>query len=175
MYKTFKNLVPIYITELIPPLIGDESNYPLRNSNNITIPFTRTEISHRSCIPSSITLWNSLDQNIRTIDSLKCFKNLIKNSYITNTLPSFYLVGDRYFTVLHARIRNKCRNLNNDLYVYHLRADSLCNYLNENEDANHYFFKCVSYINQRVILFQTTRNFHPLNLDKLLLAILPSQ
>ena len=50
MYKTFNNLVPIYITELIPPLTGDVSNYPLRNSNNIAIPFTRTEISHRSCI-----------------------------------------------------------------------------------------------------------------------------
>ena len=78
MYKTFNNLVPVYITELIPPLTGDVSNNPLRNSNNIAIPFTRTEISHMSCIPSSITLWNSLDQNVRTIDSLKCFKNHIK-------------------------------------------------------------------------------------------------
>ena len=169
MYKTFNNLVPIYITELIPPLTGDVSNNPLRNSNNIAIPFTRTEISHRSCIPSSITLWNSLDQNVRTIDSLKCFKNHIKNSYITNTdVLSFYLVGDRYFTILHARIRNNCSNLNNDIYVNNLRAKPLCSCLKENEAANHYFFKCVSYINQRVILFQTTRNFHPLNLDKLL-------
>ena len=56
IYKTFNNLVPIYITELIPPLTGDVSNYPLRNSNNIAIPFTRTEISHRSCISSSIAL-----------------------------------------------------------------------------------------------------------------------
>ena len=137
IYKTFNNLVPIYITELIPPLTGDVSNYPLRNSNNIAIPFTRTEISHRFCISSSIALWNSLDQNVRTIDSHKCFKNHIKNSYITNTVPSFYLVGDRYFTVLHARLRNNCRNLNNDLYVDHMRADLLCNCLNENEDANH--------------------------------------
>ena len=52
-------------------------------SNNIAIPFTRTEISHRSCSPSSLTLWNSLDEYVRTIDSLKCFKNHIKNSYIT--------------------------------------------------------------------------------------------
>ena len=169
MYKTFNNLVPIYIIELIPPLTDDVSNYPLRNSNNIAIPFTRTEISHRSCILSSITQWNSLDQNVRTTDSLKCFKNHITNSYITNTIPSFYLVGDRYFTVLHARIRNNCSSLNNDLYVNHLRADPLCNCLNENEDANHYFFKCVNYINQQVILFQARRNFHPLNLDKLLI------
>ena len=158
MNKTFDNLVPIYITELIPPLTGDVSTciYPLRNSNNIAIPFARSEILYRSCITSSVTLWNSLDQIVRTIDSPKCFKNHIKNSYITNAVPSFYLVGDRYFTVLNARIRNNCIDLNNDLYVNHLRADPLRNCLNENEDANHYFFKCVNYINQRVILFQTT-------------------
>ena len=62
----------------------------------------------------------------------------LKNFYITNTVPSFYLVGDIYFTVLHARLRNNCSNLNNDLYVNHLRADPLCNCLNENEDANHF-------------------------------------
>ena len=110
----------------------------------------------RSCIQSSITLWNSLDQNVRIIDSLRCVKNHIENSYITNTVPSFHLVGDRYFTVLYARIRNNHCNLNSDLYVNQLRADPLCNCLNENEDANHYFFKYVNYINQRVILFQTT-------------------
>ena len=54
MYKSINSLMPIYIAELIPPLTGNVSNYDLRN--NITIPFTRTEISHRSCIPSSIAL-----------------------------------------------------------------------------------------------------------------------
>ena len=98
MYKTFNNLVPVYKTDLIPPLTGDVSNYPLRNSNNIVILFTRTEISHRSCIPSSVTLRNSLDQNVRSTDPLWCFKNHIKNSYIINTVPSFYLVGDKYIS-----------------------------------------------------------------------------
>ena len=27
----------------------------------------------------------------------------------------------------------------------------------------YYFFKCSNYINERVILFQSTRNYHPLN------------
>ena len=35
-------------------------------------------------------------------------------------VPSFYLTGDRYLSVLHARIRNKCSNLNNDLFNNHL-------------------------------------------------------
>ena len=50
----FMYLVPTYITDLIPPVIRETTNYPLRNQNNITIPFCRTEIFRTSCIPSGI-------------------------------------------------------------------------------------------------------------------------
>ena len=58
MYKSINGLVPSYISELIPPLVSEITDYPLRNQNNITVPFCRMEIARKSCIPSSITLWN---------------------------------------------------------------------------------------------------------------------
>ena len=39
MYRSVNGLVPTYITDLIPPVIRETTNYPLRNQNNITIPF----------------------------------------------------------------------------------------------------------------------------------------
>ena len=39
------------ITRLLkPPLVSDLSNYPLRNNSNYSVPHTRTEVSHRSCV-----------------------------------------------------------------------------------------------------------------------------
>ena len=36
-------VVPSYISEVIPPLISEITDYPLRNQNNINVPFSRTE------------------------------------------------------------------------------------------------------------------------------------
>ena len=38
-------IVPSYIQDLIPPLVSEISNYPLRNNRNISVPFNRTSIS----------------------------------------------------------------------------------------------------------------------------------
>ena len=96
IYRSINSLVPTFIAEPIPPLTGNVSNYDLKNRNNITIPFTRINISYRSCIPSSIALWNSLEENLRTIDSVKGFKTHIKNSSYTHIVPSCYFMRDRY-------------------------------------------------------------------------------
>ena len=167
MYKVTNKLVPSYISDLIPPTTRDISRYELRNRDNIAIPFSRTDISQKSCIPSSIALWNNLDQNLRTADTLISFKNKVKN---TNTVPRFYLMGDIFLMVHHARIRNNCSNLNHDLFINHLRPDSLCHCSNGDEGASHFFFECTSYTNQRIILFRSTRSVHPLSIDKVLLG-----
>ena len=68
-YKCSNNLVPDYISDIVPPLVGDVTNYPLRNRQNISTMYTRTEISHKSCIPSSVSDWNNLNNAIREIFS----------------------------------------------------------------------------------------------------------
>ena len=60
MYNVTNKLVPSYISDLIPPTTRDINRYELRNRDNIAIPFSRTDISQKSCIPSSIALWNNL-------------------------------------------------------------------------------------------------------------------
>ena len=71
-------------------------------------------------------------------------------------------------SVLHCRIRNFCSNLHNDLFHNHLRYNPFCDCLEEIEDAEHYFFRCRRFIDQRLSLFHKTRHLHPLNTNLLL-------
>ena len=87
MYRSVNGLVPTYISDITPPLVHETTDYPLRNQNNITIPFCRTEISRRSCIPSSITLWNALDEELRASPSLASFKYQLKKRQNNSMFP----------------------------------------------------------------------------------------
>ena len=65
MYKCSNNLVPHYISNIIPTRVAEVLNYPLRNRDNISNIYNRAEIARRSCIPSSVTHWNSLRTNVK--------------------------------------------------------------------------------------------------------------
>lgn len=170
MYKSVNGLVPTYISDLIPPSVRELNTYALRNQNDITVPFCRTEISRKSCIPSSIASWNSQSIDLRNSSSLASFKYQLKKQQNAPKVPSYYNVGNRYLSVLHARIRNFCSNLNSDLYANHLLPNPCCSCSNDIEDAEHYFFICSKYTNERVTLFRSTRHLHPLNLHVLLVG-----
>ena len=171
MYKERNGLLPIYLHELFPPLVNATTRYGLRNNDDFITLSRRLETYAKSVIPDSIRLWNNLDTRIRNAPSLNTFKTILKEKYKTPTVPPFFFHGDRYYNVMHTRIRNRCSNLNNDLFFNHLRDNPDCSCGRGMEDADHFFFKCPLFINQRITLFTSTRNFHPLNADKLLFGI----
>ena len=74
MYHVKTGMVPSYIQDLIPPLIREVSNYPLRNTRNITVPYNRKSMSQKSCIPSSFRLLNSLADDLKDSSPLSTFK-----------------------------------------------------------------------------------------------------
>ena len=84
MYKVNNGIVPSYIQDLIPPLVSEISNYPLRNNRNISVPFNRTSISQKSCIPSYIRLWNSLEDDFKNLSTLQTLKNILLQVSITH-------------------------------------------------------------------------------------------
>ena len=63
-------MVPTYIADLIPPLVSEILGYPLRNNNTFSTPFTQTNVSSRSCIPSGIKMWNNLDEAFKSKSTL---------------------------------------------------------------------------------------------------------
>ena len=116
MYNVNSGMVPSYIQDLIPPLVNEISDYPLRKNRNISVPLNRTSISQKSCIPSAIRLWNSLDDNLKDISTLPTFKKHIFSKLSIAYVPPYFTVGNIYMPVLHARLRNKCSGLNGDLF-----------------------------------------------------------
>ena len=107
---------------------------------------------------------------MRNIESLTTFKCQLKNyMFKTNKVPNYYLTGNRRLSLLHARLRNKCSNLNHDLFLNHLRLDSKCDLCgHEREDVEHYFMQCPYYRNERILLFRASRMVHPLGVHTVL-------
>jgi hypothetical protein len=172
MYKATNNQLPSYVTNLIPPQVNEITNYNLRNRNDITTPNTRLEIYKSSFIPSTVQLWNDLDPTLKSIDSLKQFKTACSQQIYTEyTVPPYFIEGDRFSSVMHARIRCNCSNLNSDLCNNYIRDNPFCDCGDVVEDAEHYFFQCPKYHAERTILFQTLMPFQPLSTNILLYGI----
>ena len=74
-YNINKGHAPNYLRELIPPAVQSTTIYPLRNGSDLIIHFCRLSIAMttESFIPSTIKLWNRLDQSDRKLDTLTKF------------------------------------------------------------------------------------------------------
>ena len=166
MYKHANALLPEYVSSLIPSQ-NSERALSLRQASDIPVPFARTETFRRSCIPSSIVHWNNLTNALKNAPSLTSLKSNLKNQNFTK-IPLHFFHGRRYLSVIHTRLRNNCSNLNFDLYNNHLKDHPQCNFCNQIEDVEHFFFSCNNYRLQRIALFRSTRAFHPLSSNKLL-------
>ena len=96
------------------------------------------------------------------------FKYQRKKHQNNSEVPTYYRAGSRYISVLHAKIRNNCSNFLSDLYIKHLSPSPACSCSEEVETAEHYFFKCSNFRNEKVTLFRSTRDLHSLNIYILL-------
>ena len=100
-------MLPSYLSDLFPQIVGTSSRYNLRNASDYVVFNRRTELFSRSFIPSSVELWNSLPEQIRNADTLSTFKHyLLTNYFSTIPFPKYFAQGNRQLTVLHARLRN---------------------------------------------------------------------
>ena len=169
MYKINRGFVPRYLSNLFPSEVGQTTNYNLRNVHDYVTPNRRTSAFANSFVPSSVDAWNKLPAEVRNLPTLVSFKReILSRFYVTPNIPSYFLRGPRRLSVLHCRIRNNCSDLNADLYDNHLVISASCACGNSLENAEHFFFQCPRFINQRHQLFQATRQFHPLNCDLLM-------
>ena len=92
--------------------IHENNPYKLRtNQNYVTVP-RRLEIYSKSIIPSSVKLRNELDNEIKNMPTLSSFKANLKRHFKAPIVPTYFLSGERLYSVYHARIRNQCSNLN---------------------------------------------------------------
>jgi hypothetical protein len=108
--KIVNKEAPDYLYELVPPLVAATVNYNLRNSHNIHVPFNRLSVYRNSYFPCTIQAWNSLDLTIRNLPTFSSIKLKLQEIFYTKRRnPQYYSIGDRFLSVLHSRMRNKCR------------------------------------------------------------------
>ena len=117
-------LVPHYLSNMLPPLVNEVSNYPLRNTNEYAIPNTRLSVSERAFITSTAHRWNALNTDIRNKPTIQTFKAALDTNL--KQLPSYHLYGKRKNNIIHTRLRHQCSSLNYDLFLCNLVANPSC-------------------------------------------------
>ena len=88
-YKMFHCLVPPYLISLIPSLVSENSNYNLRNSQNLQTMVCRTNIYKNSFLPTTISEWNAFPIEIRNLETLRAFNTLLDRKTQPNRLFLF--------------------------------------------------------------------------------------
>jgi hypothetical protein len=60
LYNNQKGSTPSYLLDLIPPTILSTTIYPLRNGNDIIVPFCRLPLTRDSFVSATVREWNTL-------------------------------------------------------------------------------------------------------------------
>ena len=95
-HLTYRNLFP-------PVSIDQVSQRNLRNSSNLIVPRSRTNLYDKSFIPLATREWNSLPDVMKCALSLNSIKYLLDRDKVK--IPSYYYQGDRKSQILHTRLR----------------------------------------------------------------------
>ena len=90
--------------------------YTSRNKADIIILNSRKELYCKSHLPSSVEFWNKLPLSVRNVRSFRAFKQALKSSFKINVIPGHFVTGKMEPYVHLCRLRNKCSNLNHDLF-----------------------------------------------------------
>jgi hypothetical protein len=70
-------------------------DYITINGNDIILPFCRLSSARDSFIPSTIQMWNSLNNTIRNVDTLPKFQSELKkiDKTANHAIPKHYFYG----------------------------------------------------------------------------------
>ena len=147
MYKIVTNEAPLCLSDLLPRRVAAASNYNLRNSQKFEIPFTSLCSFETSFFPSTIRLWNNLDNPTRNATSLLQFKRSLRHPPCK---PHAFMTSQhRKQDVILTRLQHNCSSLNEDLFRVNIVNNPRCDCGYAVEDACHFFYDCSLYNNQR--------------------------
>ena len=80
IYKIINGLTPDYLHEIFPRNVSTRTIYSLRNIHQIDSIACRTELLARSFIPSAVSLWNELPDDVKSLQSLSSLVVYIRES-----------------------------------------------------------------------------------------------
>ena len=167
-YKIHNNIAPSYLNDCLSTFLNDNNAYNLRHRSDYRVPFSRLQSYSISFFPSSVNQWNSLDVNVRESPTISAFKRLIKSRVDPWKPPSYYFIGDRFFNIIHTRIRHRSSSLNGDLHRVNFTNDPGCACGWVIEDAIHYLLECCLYDEARTHLKNNLHFLEELKIETLL-------
>ena len=147
-YKIKNKTAPKYLQNIIPPPLAEQNRYELRNDNNYHPPRTRTSAFQNSFLPATLTDWNRLDNDLKSSESIDSFTNMLNKDSIK--VPLWFYSGDRFHSIMHARMRMLCSLLNDHLYsLAHVIDSPSCLCGAQRETNKHFLFECPLYVIER--------------------------
>lgn len=140
MYKIINGLAPEYLNEPMPE--AHDHPYNLRQRGNVNnFNNFRTNYFQKSFFPKTISDWNALPLDVKSAPSLSSFKTKIRN--IKEKPPDWYYTGDRWSSLMHARIRMLCSPLNDHLFSQlHVVESPDCACGTHRETSKHFLLEC---------------------------------
>ena len=165
LFKMKSELSPSYLSSLVPPSVGANSAYNLRNANNIETILANSQLHYNSFLPSVIRSWNELPQETRDSHNIASFKRHLNADIVLP--PDYYNAGKRLGQIYHTRLRTRCSSLNQHLFSKNTTQSPLCT-CGEVEDSKHFFLECNLYNNIRHDMLTTISRFCNPGLDVLL-------
>ena len=92
LYNIQNDSTPSYLLDLTPSTIQSTTIYPLRNGNNIIVPFCRLSLTKDSFVSATVREWSNLNLSVRNLDTLSKFKKALRSS-ISMPIPRHYSYG----------------------------------------------------------------------------------
>ena len=149
-------MVPDYLQDLKPEK-STPGRYMFRNKDEFVPPEWRLRTYQKSFLPFAVSLWNSLEENTRTIPNYERFKETLMGT--VNDNPLFHL-GTRQEQILMARLRMRFSDLKGHLHSMKIIESSARSCGFKNEDEIHFFLACPLYYRPRVTLLNIIK--HPI-------------
>ena len=73
-YKIENNMAPTYLSDCLPTTIGETVTFILRNNDDYRTQRCRLQTSSKSFFPSTIKMWNSLPDSVKSQPTFSKFK-----------------------------------------------------------------------------------------------------
>ena len=115
-YKIINNIAPQYLTDIVPPTVGERQRYNLRTHGNISQISAQKQCYIKSFFPSTIKKWTMLLLDILNSRSLNVFERRLKLHFPPPIKIPWFSVGERFVNIHHTRIRIGCSKLKAHLH-----------------------------------------------------------
>ena len=122
--KRFHQTVIYYLSSFVPPTVGNNSAYSLRNASEYKYIRSNTQLYYNSFLPSVVCDMNELPHATRNARSISAFKRVLNSTIIGVSL--FYLDGKRIGQIYHSRLRMDCSSLIHQLFSKNIIDSPLC-------------------------------------------------